>query len=177
MIWDVAGFFLNLLGMIRILVIYGCIGFVIVKIVQIIKKYKLLNIKGFILSGICIIIATASFIFNIGWYRFAMMMVLLPIIQPILFLAINLIIAKHCDKIKFAKLVNYIFIITYLVFWVFLPDGGDAGSMYLFFGLVHNDELAIVGEKVSFLAGIIHIVCLAIHIVQIVILKKNRAGQ
>lgn len=52
--------------------------------------------------------------------------------------------------------------ITFVLFYLLLPDGGDAGGLYVFFGLVHNDVVATVCGAIASTIVKINIVLLVI---------------
>ena len=159
-------------------VFVALVAFVIIKLTTFVKKRQLLsNKKVLCISLACIFVATMSVIFNIGWLRVIMVWTLIPIIQPILFLVTNLYAAKHMDKMKSLKFINTIFIITYVLFWIFLPDFGDVGPSYFFFNLVRKDAIVSVALAITVVAGIAHFVLFIIQIIQFVRLKKSRKGE
>lgn len=88
-------FFSMIFGIVKFVAIIGLIIWGIVKLIKLIKKNGLVkNKKPLVLSIICIIIATASLVLNMGWIRFGMIFMLIPIIQPILFLITNLYVSQ-----------------------------------------------------------------------------------
>lgn len=75
------------------------------------------------------------------------------------------------------RIINFLFIITYLIFWILLPDGGDIGPSYCLFNLVRNDDFTDVAFAVSGIAGTAHIVLFGLQIIQFVKLKKKKASK
>ena len=161
-------------GGIQFLAIVGLIIFGIIKIIQLMKKNNLLkNKKALFVSIACIIIATASLVLNMGWLRFGMIFMLIPVIQPILFLVINLYASQFFAESRILRITNILFIVTYLIFWILLPDFGDMGPTYCLFNLVRNDAFTSMAFVVSGIAGITHIVFCVLQIIQFVKIKKQ----
>lgn len=169
--------FSMLFGIVQFIAIIGLIILGIAKLIKLIKKNNLVgNKKSLVLSIICIIIATASLVLNMGWIRFGMIFMLIPIIQPILFLMTNLYASQFFVESPRLRIINFLFIITYLIFWVLLPDGGDIGPSYCLFNLVHNDDFTDVAFAVSWIVGTAHIVFFVLQIIQFVKIKKRKAN-
>ena len=61
---------------------------------------------------------------------------------------------------------------TYLLSYLLFPDGGDIGSMYLFFGLIRNDMIANI---MMYIAPIIFIVNITVLILECLELKKCKS--
>ena len=167
--------FSMIFGILQFVAIIGFIIWGVVKLVKLIKKNNLVrNKKPLVISIICIIIATASLVLNIGWIRFGMIIMLIPIIQPILFLMTNLYASQFFVDSPRLRITNYLFIVTYLIFWILLPDGGDIGPSYCLFNLVQNDAFTDVAWAISWIVGIAHIVLFVIQIIQFVKIKKKK---
>ena len=64
--------------------------------------------------------------------------------------------------------------ITFLLCYIFLPDGGDYGEMYFFFGLIKSNVLSRIAEYIAEVAFIVHFVLFILQIVEMVKLKKLR---
>ena len=165
--------FSTIFGIAQIIAIIGLIIWGIAKLIKLFKKNNLTKNKPLLLSVICIVIATLSLVLNIGWIRFCMIIMLIPIIHPILFLWTNLYASKLFVDSPGLRITNYLFIATYLIFWVLLPDGGDIGPTYCLFNLVRNEVFTDVAWIVSGIAGIAHIVLFIIQIIEFVKLKKE----
>lgn len=169
--------FSMIFGIVQFVAIIGLIIWGIAKVIKLLKKNRpIKNKKPLVLSIICIVIATASLVLNIGWIRFGMIIMLIPIIQPILFLMTNLYASQLFVDSPRLRITNYLFIATYLIFWVLLPDGGDIGPSYCLFNLVRNDAFTDVAWAVSGIVGIAHIVFFVLQIIQFVKIKKKKAS-
>ena len=51
-------------------------------------------------------------------------------------------------------------------------DCGDIGEMYVFFGLIHNNEISHICDYLSEIAFFVHIVLLILQITEIAKIKK-----
>ncbi len=129
------------------------------------------KIKIIIMSIISILVVASTWVFNLGWLRLlCMTAVVIP--HSVLFVFMNLYSAKYFDKLRKVKILNIVFIITFLIAYVFMPDSDDISS-YVFFGLVHNENILNIAEMVSTVAFIGHIVMFAMQIVEIEKIKKS----
>lgn len=133
-----------------------------------IKIYK--NNKTYnILSFICLIIAILSYVCNIGLIRAILLAAGFPIgllfIHYIIFFIINNdygYFSKYSKKLDCVNKFNYI---TYILFWILLPDGGDDGFPYtVLFRIVkfHNDIVFNTTFIISVLLLLTNIVLLII---------------
>ena len=155
---------------VAVFIIVGGTIWVIVKA----RKNGFSNSKKVIFYTIgAIIIAAFSWVLNFGWLRFIMTFYLIPIIHAIIFFLANMFLAKYTDQSSKMQKLNSLFIIAYLATYVFLPDGGDIGEMYFFFGLIHNDIISYIASFVSRIAGVGHIVLFILQLVEINKIKKT----
>ncbi|MBQ4137017.1 MAG: hypothetical protein IJD67_02800 [Clostridia bacterium] len=166
--------FSALFGLIRLVAIVAIIIILIVKMIRSLRKNSSVRKKKAItISVICIIIAAASFVFNMGWFRCIMLWMLIPVIHPILLFATNLYAAQYTDESSTLKLTNRLFIITYIAFWALFPDFGDIGPTYFLFGLVRNRALSYIAFALSGIAGSAHIILFIVQLVQFFMIKKR----
>jgi len=116
----------------------------------------------YVITIFSVLIMSASWIFNLGWYRFVLIFIPIPLIHTIAFLIINIKCANRISDFK--CLGKYILIssVTYLLPHLLFPDGGDIGGMYLFFGLIKNDAIAYVMMPIAIIAFVINIIVLII---------------
>ncbi len=122
------------------------------------KWYDPRALGYYIMMILCLVIMGASWILNMGWVRMLLTWLAFPIIHAVVFAIINgKAISKlvYSAKLKIYTLISYA---TYVLAYVFFPDGGDEGTMYVFFGLIHNNTVA-------FIAGIFSVLCFAIYII------------
>lgn len=159
-----------------LLLIAGLVAVVTVIVVgvilAIVKKGN--SKKVTICTLVSIIIAGFSWILNFGWLRFFMTFLLIPVIHGTVFFLSNIKFAKYTDQSTKMKKMNFLFIITYLMSYFLMPDGGDTGEMYFFFSLIHNDILAGIASFVSSIAITAHILLFVLQIVEIRKIKKTQ---
>lgn len=95
----------------------------------------------------------------------------LPFLYSLVFLLIEIFSARKMEEAPSLKLLSVFSWISYLLSFLLLPDGGDTGSMYVFFGLLHSDPiLSIAGS----LCGMAVTASTALLIAQLCILLKIR---
>lgn len=124
---------------------------------------------------VLIVIAIISWILNMGWFRFILTILAVPIIHTTAFLIINNLSLSYVDKSK--KLHKFVVLtyISYILPYLFFPDGADIGTMYVFFGLIHNDFIANLFFHVSYLTFICNIILLVLQLEERkMIIKENR---
>ncbi len=125
-----------------------------------------------LVSLVVILVAAVSWILNFGWFRVFLTIWMIPLIHAVIFFITNLFAVCYTDKSKTLKLLNRLFILTYILAYVFFPDGGDIGEAYFFFGLIHNDKLSYIAYAVSHIIFLAHIVLLILQIIQMVKIRK-----
>lgn len=121
-----------------------------------------------LLSVFSVLIAGVSWVLNMGWLRFFMTFLLVPFIHAFLVYIISLLSVKYYDRVAKLKLLNMIFLASYLFAYMFFPDGGDYGPMYCFFGLIKNDIFVTIAYYVSVAALMLHIVMFILIVVKMV---------
>lgn len=132
------------------------------------------KLKYNLISILFVIISIVSWVFNMGWLRFIMTFLAVPIIHTIAFIIINSFSLSYIDKsVKLKRYVNLSYI-TYLLGYLSLPDGGDVGPMYVFFGLIHNDIVANISYIISSISFIGNIVLFILQIVEIILQIAER---
>ena len=105
-----------------------------------------------------VLIMLASWLMNMGWMRVLGTWLLLPLHHSALFIAANLVSARHYgDDAEVSELMVWSHI-TFLLPYILLPDGGDIGPMYFCFGLVRNDTAALIAFIAAVIVFIVHIV-------------------
>ena len=165
-----------LIGII-IIAVFVIVGGTIIAIINAYRKGDRSKRKCIFLTLLCIAIAATSWIFNMGWIRFIMTFMLIPFIHAIIFFLINFFTASYIHKSKKLRNINIFFCLTYLLFYVLLPDGGDIGEMYVFFGLIHSNSFSSICSTISSLSVLVHIVLFILQIIEIVRIKKLIANE
>ncbi len=138
------------------------------------KKGKKEQLKMCLGSILLIGIAAASWLMNMGWIRVAMTLFLVPFVHSFLFFITNVWVANYRAESKKLKAINRWFCVSYLLGYLLLPDGGDVGGLYVFFGLVQNDTVAYLCEVLWAIAGIVQLVTF---VWQIPVLLKTKFEQ
>ncbi len=161
-------------GMVGLLLVIGLIVLGIVKAIKTLKQNNFYcKKKTILMSLLYILIVIVSWFLNMGWIRFFMTFLLIPFVHAVVFFLTNFFATKYFDKSPKIRKLNFWFIISYLITYLLMPDGGDYGGMYFFFGLIHSDTLAGIANFVSSVAGIAHIVLFVLQIVEIRKIKRN----
>ncbi len=133
-----------------------------------IKNTKLQNKKKTILTSLCcVFVAAASWVLNIGWLRFAMTLLLVPLIHAALFVTVNVVAAKYAEKSFKLKIANLLFIVTYLLAYVLYPDVANNDVHYFFFGLVNNPAVVGAVQKIADVILILHMILFVVQFVLI----------
>jgi hypothetical protein len=152
----------SIIGILVLLALSGLIPLGIFLIIRSIRRRRSRNVKvskaWCILTVLCIVVVAVSWIFNIGWYRVILTWSLLPVVHAILFAVLGFIAARRVSYSKKLKALMIFCASTYLSAYLLLPDGGDYGGMYFFFGLVRNNALATVMMYVAFACFVANIV-------------------
>ncbi len=138
--------------------------FIVRSIITAIKAKKYNKLKFNILSVLCVIIAAASWLLNLGWMRFFLTLIAVPFIHAIVFFCVNNFAATYAEKSKKLKICTIISYITYLISYLLLPDGGDTGGMYVFFGLINNETITNICFLVCSFAVQVHIIFVILQI-------------
>lgn len=139
------------------------------------KKREYSTLKIVLTTILCIAIAAVSWVFNMGWIRFIMTILLIPFIHAIIFFLVNFFSSKYIQISKKAKNIYTVLCITYLVFYLLLPDGGDTDELYVFFGLIHSNVFAYICRFISSWAGLGHIALLILQTIEIINMRKNNS--
>lgn len=172
---QLSDFLIKGIGILILSVILG--GFIlgIFYLTRLLIKIKKLNqpriIKYYFLMLLCILIMTASWLLNMGWYRIILTWLAFPIIHLVLFIIINgkILLKLFCSKaLKVYTLLSYV---SYLLFYLMLPDGGDIGTMYILFSLFHNNTVAYIAGVLSVTSFFAHIVFTVFQLIEIRRLK------
>ena len=125
-----------------VLVIAGVIFAAAVIVKTVISSSKSGNksrIKYILICVFCVLTATASWILNFGWLRLILTFTAIPLIHTAAFIIINTLALPYADKSKKLTVYGVLSFTTYLSGYLLLPDGGDYGPSYMFFGLIKND--------------------------------------
>ncbi len=142
-------------------------------LLKIIKLKQPQAIIYYVMMVMCIFIVAASWILNIGWYRMFLAWLAVTIVHPVIFAIINGMALPnliYSARLKVYTLITYI---TYVLMYAFLPDGGDTGSMYVFFGLINNDFAVYILGVLSALSLVVYIVFTILQTIETGKVKKR----
>lgn len=157
---------------IAILSILSEIAVVILNIVKAVKSKDYTKVKHNVITILCMSVAAASWIFNMGWYRFIMTFIAIPFIHAIIFFFVNNFAASYIKESKLLKVLAIFSYISYIIGYIFLPDGGDIGGLYVFFGLVHNDAIADISFDISGYGFMANTIILVLQLIMSIRAKK-----
>lgn len=173
-------FLSGIIGFLFLSVIIAGFVYGIIHLIRLLFKLKELNrpemLKYYFLMLLCIFIMIPSWIFNIGWYRFILTISAFPIIHSVLFAIVNgkamlkLFLSK---KLKIYTLLSYV---TYIIFYLSFPDGGDYGPMYVFFGLIRNNNVAKIVGVICVISFIAHIIISILQLIELGKIKHNESS-
>ncbi len=156
------------------MVIAATLGIVfIIRAVKKARADKVVGIRkyyGFLF--ICVAVMALSWLFNMGWIRFALVFSGIPLFLCVLFLAVNFHAVPAAAKHNRFK--GYIFLsgITYLLPYWLLPDGGDAETGYLLMGLITDDNVIACLMMAAPIVFFAHIALLLMECIDLYVCKK-----
>lgn len=172
---QISNFLIKGIGVLILTVTVGGLIFGVISLIRLLLKIKKLNhpeiIKYYFFMILCLLVMVASWILNIGWFRLILTWLAFPIIHFVLFAILNgkaMLKLFLSQKLKIYTLLSYA---TYIISYLFLPDGGDYGPMYVFFGLLHNDIAAYIASVICEISFIAHII---ISIFQLIEISKTK---
>lgn len=138
------------------------------------RKRNVPQVKWILLASVLsVVIATASWLFNFGWIRFFLTFLCVPFVHAAVFFLTNILVAMYAEWSKKIGAIQICFGITYLLSYLLLPDAGDYGESYFFFGLVRSDAWSSVAGSIAFAAVLTHIVLFVLLVVFAVISKRK----
>ncbi len=130
------------------------------------------SIKCYVFMLLCLLVMVASWLLNVGWFRVLLTFLAFPVIHAMVFGITNgkAILQLHNSP----KLARYTWIAqaTYLLFYMFFPDGGDVGPMYVFFGLIRNNTAAEILGMFSGVSLATHTVVTVLQLIEMHRIKK-----
>lgn len=122
---------------------------------------------------LCVAAAAVSWLTNFGWIRLIMTLMAIPFLHAIAFFLVNIFAASQIEKSRTLKIFTMLSYVTYLCGYLFLPDGGDVGSAYVFFGLLHNDFMIGFGETISVIGLFGNVVFLVLQLIESIKTKRK----
>ena len=168
----------QILGIILILVFALCviwgIAFVIRAFIKAKRNKNGAVVKWYAISVLCVGLMIPSWIFNMGWIRMVLTLLLVPVIHSFVFIYINFKLANGLSAFgKYKKFLN-LSCITYLLTYFLLPDVGDVGGAYMFFTLIEINDATVIIEWIALIVLIIHLVVLSLATTEIISNKAKK---
>ncbi len=163
-LWLQAGIYILLFAALLSISIFGAILF-IRKIIRLRKSQNPKLTKYYVWIMICVILAGISWLFNFGWIRVFLTWAPLPLAYSVFFAILcykSVPMLVLSSKMKVCMIASYI---TYMGTFFLLPDGGDQGPAYLFFGLIRNHALfrpALTLSVICFILSIIFLILILV---------------
>ncbi len=145
--------------------------FLIINIIKALQRKSQIP-KRKVFTTLAIMLLTAASFINIGWFRVIMLWLLIPVIHATVFFVSNMFFVKYTDISPQIKIMNLMFMISYLVAYLFLPDFGDIGGAYFFFTLIQNEILVGIAFFVSQITFVGHIVLFILQIIEVRKIRK-----
>ncbi len=121
--------------------------------------------KMILLSLLSILIVAVSWLMNFGFIRLFCLLMLIPFAHAIIVFAISVVASNYSSHRKI-RLYNFMFCATYILSNILLPDS-DELSTRMFFGLIENDFMCNLGEVLSIISLIMHIVLIVLQFIEI----------
>ncbi|MBO4950096.1 MAG: hypothetical protein J6E38_03660 [Clostridia bacterium] len=161
-----------------LLIVFGLIAFLAVVscFVWMIRTFVKADKKAKISSSITlfvILVAAASWIFNMGWLRLIMTLFLVPFIHAAVLIAVSIIASKYYDISNKLTIFNTLFLFSYAVVYVCIPDFDDVKGYCLFSLVRENDLIMSICYVIMELALCLHIIMLVLIVIEIVRCKRK----
>ena len=122
-----------------------------------------------IVSVASIVVFAASWIMNMGWMRFIMTLLSVPLIYAAIFFTVNIVAGKYFKSSPILKWCNILYVLTFIAANVLYPDVAGTvkgvGDTYFLFGYIRNSQSF---ETVQQLANILIVVHAVLFVVQLV---------
>ena len=109
------------------------------------NKLRAVRMGRIFCSVICTLIAILAFFANFGWIRFMLFFLLVPLWYPAVLILYSVLITRRSVG---SWLTRVCFIFNHLLFLaapMLLPDGGDYGPQYVFFGQILDTGATFLG--------------------------------
>ncbi len=141
------------------------------------KWYDPKALGYYIMMILCLVIMGASWVLNMGWLRVILTWLAFPIIHAVAVIIIN---GKAVTKLAYSvtlRIYTVISLLTSVLSYVFLPDFGDVGGMYVFFGLIENETIVDTAFEISLICFAAYIVVTVLQLIEMGRIKKKLAGE
>lgn len=131
------------------------------------------KIIAILVSTAILILSVASFILNLGWIRIMMIWAAMSIVPVIILIIlvyqlfkINIEAQKYFRYSGTLLKCNIVYNLSFASAWLLLPDFGDYGGGYVFFGLIKG-----ISPVFALLIGLC-ILCMFLHIIMLFVQRK-----
>ena len=144
-----------------------------------VKNTKFEGKKNVVLMSVgCIVVALASWVLNIGWLRFVMSLLFVPLTYCAIFFTVNVVAGKYSKCSAKLKWCNILYMVTFIVANVLYPDVSGTvegvGDVYCLFGFIKNSQCITTLQSVANVVLVIHAVLFVVQLV-LVGMAKNTA--
>ncbi|MBE6091025.1 MULTISPECIES: hypothetical protein [Clostridium] len=117
-----------------------------------------------VLVVLTVIVGIISYILNLGWIRVIFIIPFLAYNTIILISGIIYVLTSRKEGAVKQRKAFYLGLLTYILFNVFLFDGGDIGPAYCFFGLIKIYGSGSFFYYTSMISLIISLICIILNI-------------
>lgn len=129
------------------------------------------TLQSVLVSVLAIVLAAVSWITNFGWLRACLTLFVVPFFHAAVFVGINVFVSFYVGRCPKLLIFNKLYILTYLLTNILLPDFGDGAEAYFFFGAV---ECGLFCELLIVLAAILFVLHSVLCVIQIVMILNEK---
>lgn len=147
------------------LLILAAIACAVIAMVKAKKSGNRMRVRYDVISIVSVLVAAASWLLNFGWIRFIMTLRAIPFIHAILFFFVNHFAAAYVKKSRALNSFTVLSYVFYMAAYLCLPDGGDIGPLYVFFGQFHSDWVIGVCNTIAAIGFAGSAVCLVLQLI------------
>lgn len=124
-----------------------------------------MKIKMILWSLLSIAIVAASWFMNFGFIRLLCSVMMFPLAHAVIVFAMG-VVASNYSSYRKIRLYNLLFFVSYILSNILFPDA-DELSTRMFFGLIENKFMCNLGEVLSIIFLVTHIILLMLQIIEI----------
>ncbi len=121
-----------------------------------------------VLVVLTVIVGIISYILNLGWIRVIFIIPFLAYNTILLISSIIYVLTSRKEGEVKQRKAFYLGLLTYIIFNVFLFDGGDIGPEYCFFGLIKIYGSGFFFYYTSMISLVISLICIILNIKAII---------
>ena len=142
------------------------------------KKVEFEGKKNTVIVSLgCIVVALASWGFNLGWLRFVMTLLSVPFIYCSIFFIVNIVAGKYKKDCAILKWCNILYVLTFIAANVLYPDVAGTvkgvGDTYFLFGYIRNLESLETVQKYANILIVVHAMLFVVQLVLIGMAKNT----